>query len=499
MKKTVFYKNLSKAWRVARTMAMIVFMITFRTNPSFAIETNIPDLGQHAQSVLSTHTEQIMGSTLMQKINGTDFVINDPVVNEYLAELAAKFTLEAGIKDYSLHFFALNTPEVNAFAFFGGHIAIHSGLFMMVQNESEMAAVLAHETAHIAQHHLARMLANSQQRMPLTFAQIIAAVAIGVLGGSPEAGAHLATAALAGHMQNLINFTREHEHEADRIGMKILAKSNFNPAAMASVFHRMKQSSIYYDHPPEYLLTHPVFDARIADAQNRAASLSYQPKEDNLLFYLSRARLDAHSYESSSKRIERIKKNISNRAYSNKIAADYGYALALIKSPRHKEGYQLLKNLAEQHPHWAIEVGLAEAEQVMGETEQATQRLKHLNELHPSNYGIILQYASILLEQKKASDALRLLQPQRKRHFEDPVIHQMLARTFSMVNHKTEVHRSQAEWHFCRGQSKEAFKQLDLALESAQSNDKDSLLIPLIKERRKKMKYIIDRQHEAKI
>lgn len=485
MQKTILFKTLC-----------VFIILLWSANSSLAIETNIPDLGQHTQSILSTRSEQIMGNSIMQKIYGSDLVITDPVVSEYLQQLAAQYTQNAGIKDYPLHFFGLNTREFNAFAFFGGHIAVHSGLMLSVQRESELAAVLAHETAHIAQHHLARIMASNKQQMPITFAEILAAVAIGALG-SPEAGAHLATAALAGHVQSLINFTREHEYEADRIGIALLAKSHFDPTAMAEVFQRMKQYTMYYDHPPEYLMTHPVFDARIADAQNRAASMPRRQVNDSLMFHLAKSRMDANSDESSARRIARLKEKMTSGRNPNKSAAEYAYALALIKSPRHQEGADILKNLATQYPNeWAIELALIESEQAAGHVEQASTRFKHLVELHPANYGLALQYAALLLDQRKSSEVIHLLQPKRRSHFDDPMIHQMLARAYSMNNQKTEVHRSQAEWHFARAESKEAFKQLELALESAQGDPK---LTPLIKDRKQKMKDILERQKETSL
>jgi predicted Zn-dependent protease len=134
------------------------------------------------------------------------------------------------------------------------------------------------------------MIASNRQMMPLTIVELLAALAIGI--GSPEAGIHLAHAAIAGHMQSMINYTREHEQEADRMGMQLLAKTHYDPNGMAAVFQHLRKKSTYQSHPPEYLMTHPVFDSRIADAQNRAMSLHVHPVPDSLFFHLIRARLE---------------------------------------------------------------------------------------------------------------------------------------------------------------------------------------------------------------
>lgn len=483
------------SFRSFRYLSILVAWL-WHVSLGHAIETNIPDLGQHSQSVLSTQTEQTMGNSVMQKIHGSNFVTTDPIVSEYLQQLALKFTTYSGLRDYKLHFFGINTPELNAFAFFGGHVGVHSGLILTVQSESELAAVLAHETAHICQHHLARIIASSKQQMPITFAEVLAAIAIGALG-APEAGAHLATAALAGHVQHLINFTREHEQEADRIGIALLAKSGFDPTAMARVFQRMKQNTLYADHPPEYLLTHPIFDSRIADAENRAASLPYRQVPDSLFFHLTRARLDADRNERLPQKISRLKRNAASNQTLNKTAAEYGYAIALLRSQHPEEGLKILKNLTVQHPNeWIIEMGVAEAEQTMGQFEFAANRLQQLHNRYPHNYAIIQQYALVLLDQKRGRDVINLLQPYRKSHFDDPLIHQMLARSYSLTRQRAEVHRSQAEWHFARGESQDALQQLRLALEQAKGN---SSLIAQINHRKANMKHILERQKETKM
>jgi len=188
-------------------------------------EINLPPVQERSVDALGLKNEKLMGELIMQKIHGSGFYVSDPVVNQYLQQLAVRLGHHAHARDFKLHFFGVQSDDLNAFAFFGGHVAFHTGLISAVDSESEVAAVLAHETSHITQRHLARMLNNSQKMMPLTFIELLAAAAIGA-ATSPEAGMHLATAALAGHVQQMINFTREHEKEADRIGIPVRKLNN---------------------------------------------------------------------------------------------------------------------------------------------------------------------------------------------------------------------------------------------------------------------------------
>ena len=313
------------------------------SNPLLAIETNFPGLGEYTDTILHPKTESIIGDMIMQKINGTDFVISDPIVNEYLSQLASKFAYHTRFTDFKLHFFSIHTPELNAFAFFGGHVAVHSGLISAVHNESELAAILAHETAHITQRHLARMVSNNRKMMPLTAINLLAALAVGL--ANPGAGMHLASAALAGHQQHMINFTRSHEEEADRIGIDLLSRTEFDPNALASSLNLLKQHSMYQDKPPEYLLTHPLFASRIGDAQNRAETFPYRQVPDNLFFHLIRARLDVDRDENTRKKIKRLRAQLASTQFKNKTIAEYAYALALLKTQKSEEAKSIRKTL----------------------------------------------------------------------------------------------------------------------------------------------------------
>jgi predicted Zn-dependent protease len=396
-----------------------------------------------------------------------DLFVKDLSIHEYLKKFSKRFGEHIPNQNLIPHFFALDSPELNAFAFFGNHVAVHNGLILAVKNEDELAAVLAHETAHITQRHLARMLVANKQRMPLTFMQVLAAIAVGSMG-APDAGIHLATAALAGHTQSMINYTRDHEKEADRIGMQLLHKANFNPQGMPSVFSLLQEQSRYREKPPEYLLTHPLFDSRISDAQNRAQKLSTPEKSDPLLFYLVRAKIKANVDKSTSKKIEQFERDIKQKHYDLLDAEKFGYALVLLQGNRATEALVQLEELAKKYPtEWIIQLSLSETEVVLGNTKTALDRIKNLFKLHPQNYAILIQYASMLLKDKQPKAVVKLLFKYRKNSAEDPSAHQLLAQAYSMLKQKTELHRSQAEWYFAKGEINEALNQLNYALETA--------------------------------
>ena len=443
-----------------RTLLSVLILFSMLLNMASAKEPALP-----------LEKEKLLGTLFMQQLHGSDCVVLDPSVHDYLQHLGNRLSESAGIKDYKLHFFGIASDELNAFAFFGGHVAVHTGLIQQVHTESELAAVLAHETAHIAQKHRPRMLEQNQKLLPLTIAQLLAATAIGMMGGG-EAGAHLATAVLANHVQQLINYTHEHEQEADRIGMQILSKSNFNPQGMATVFQGLKQKSMYQSKAFAYLRTHPLFESRIADAENRAETLPYRQTSDSLMFHLVRAKLELSRKENDADRVKRLKAQLDSGKYPNATGAAYAYALALAQNNQFSEALKHLRELATKTPnHWMIALSLAETEYAAGNTRKALNSLQYLLKTYPNHPPITLSYASILLDLntpaygQQAEKLLLHLLKQQQHYPANPITYELLTRTQSQLHKFVACHQSQAEWHAARGEFPKALQQLDFALE----------------------------------
>ena len=127
---------------------------------------NLPDLGTSAFDALSDVVlrEQFRAQAQMQ-IRGSSPVINDPVLDEYLTTLGRKLVANASDVRFPFSFFWINNPEINAFAFYGGHVGVHTGLIAVSDNESQFASVLGHEIAHVTQRHLARRMQKFLSRV----------------------------------------------------------------------------------------------------------------------------------------------------------------------------------------------------------------------------------------------------------------------------------------------------------------------------------------------
>ena len=202
--------------------------------PVMANSLNLPDIGTAASGTLTIDQENQYGDAYMRMLRNRAPIINDPVLNEYIDSLGHRLVANADDVKTPFTFFMIRDRNINAFAFFGGYVAIHSGLFLHAQNESELASVIAHEIAHVTQRHLARSMEDQARRTPATIAALAGSLLLAI--ASPEAGMAAITAATAGNMQGQINYTRSNEKEADRFGIATLSKAGFDVSAMPTFF-----------------------------------------------------------------------------------------------------------------------------------------------------------------------------------------------------------------------------------------------------------------------
>jgi len=230
----------------------------------------LPDIGISGYSVLSIDKELQIGQAMMRQLRAQSPMIQDPVLIEYINHLGNSLVKNAQGVNYAFEFFLINNNELNAFAFFGGHVGIHSGLITTADTESELASVLAHEISHVTQRHLARRLEAQSQTQSLTMAAMLSSVLLTLV--NPTVGMAALSASMAATQQASINYTRGNEKEADRVGIALLASSEFDPQAAASFFSKMSAKYRYASKPPAMLLTHPLPESRISDARQRALS-----------------------------------------------------------------------------------------------------------------------------------------------------------------------------------------------------------------------------------
>ena len=166
--------------------------------------------------------------------------------------------------------------SVNAFALPGGYMGVHLGLIAAVASEDELASVLAHELSHVTQRHIARLIGRQSQQAPwLLGAMILGALAA---SGNPGAAGAVIVGGQAAAVQGQLNFSRDMEREADRVGYGVMTQAGFDPQGFVSMFEKLQQANRFNDTDDfPYLRSHPLTTERIADMQARQQLLPHGP------------------------------------------------------------------------------------------------------------------------------------------------------------------------------------------------------------------------------
>ena len=235
----------------------------------------LPTLGENSQ--ITPAAERRIGERIAASIYRDADYIDDPVLVDYvqsiwlplMAAARARGELNAELEErFSWQIFLIRDRTVNAFALPGGYFGVHLGLISTVSSRDELAAVLGHELSHVTQRHIARLITQQSQQTPwMVGAMILGALA---LGKNPQAGSAAIVGGQALAAQNQLNFSRDMEREADRVGFGVMLDAGFEGSGVASMFDKLQQASRLNDNGSfPYLRTHPLNTQRIAEAQSR--------------------------------------------------------------------------------------------------------------------------------------------------------------------------------------------------------------------------------------
>ena len=317
--------------------------------PANIFAAGLPDLGDASQATFSPQEERELGLRIMREIRADPSYLDDAEVAGYLTHLGNRLLLNSreSRPDQEFEFFAIKDPMINAFALPGGFMGFNTGLILTAQSESELAGVMAHEIAHVTQKHLARMIAGQRYSILTS----LAAIALAVLASrtNPQAAQAVLIGSQARQIQSQLDFTRDHEKEADRIGLNILISAGLDPRGMSEFFERLQTAGRFRENgAPSYLRTHPITYERIADIDNRTHSLPYRQVPDSLDFQLVRAKLRA-AMGTPGEAVEFFDSALREKRYSSETVERYGLISALLRDRKFlradKELMQLYENL----------------------------------------------------------------------------------------------------------------------------------------------------------
>ena len=301
---------------------------------------------------------------------------------------------------------------------------------------------------------------------------VMAAMLAGIVmaaAGAGDAGIAAIAGSQAAAIQEQRRFSRQNEQEADRIGILNLDKAGYDPRNMPTMFERLMRQYRFDARPPEFLLTHPVSESRIADTRNRAEQAKPGGKEDSVLYQLMRARVALIYEETPGIAAKRFRAQLVENPKSE--AARYGLAIAQIKGGQLNEARESLKPLLEKSPN-DITYNLTQIELDITNNRlpDAQQRVDRMLTLYPNNYPLNDVRIDVLLKQNRTAEAEKSLEALLKTRPDDPDIWYVVAETRGLNGNTVGLHQARAEYFALVGDFRQAIQQLDFAKRRSANN-----------------------------
>jgi predicted Zn-dependent protease len=242
--------------------------------------TALPNLGDGSDMAASA--ERRLGDRIARELYRDPDYVDDPVIMEYVQAIWQPLLAAARMRgeipgeldeNFAWEILLGRDRTVNAFALPGAYLGLHLGLVGVVTSRDELASVLAHELSHVTQRHISRIISRQNAQAPWMMGAMI--LAILAAGKDPNAANALVVGGQAASAQNQLNFSRDMEREADRVGFGVMTQAGFEPQGFVGMFEKLQQASRLNDTGGfPYLRSHPLTTERMADMQARIGQAS---------------------------------------------------------------------------------------------------------------------------------------------------------------------------------------------------------------------------------
>jgi len=381
--------------------------------------------------------EKKLGKEFYEKLEKSNVLIHDQKINMYINELGNKVLSHSQKAPFDYRFSVIKSSAINAFATPGGYVYVNRGLINMVETESELSAVLAHEIAHVNARHIASIIEKSQKVGIATLAAILAGA---FLGGGGDLSAAVMSFSLATATSLNLKYSREHEEEADRLGMYYLVSAGYDSKAMLDMLKMMRRYEFYSNNIPSYFLTHPGTDERISyiDAllqttytHTGAKSIIGNFKRIQALLMFGEKNLDVSL------------KYFKNELQKNQNDVDALYGIAVIQDRLGQTVESLanfLKALSLSPNDGDITRDLGIAYFKLGRTSEAVVLLRRALTLNEDDLDTVLYLGRSYELQGDYVSALNLYKKLEKKNIDDADIFYSIAMAYGKTNNPGDSH-----------------------------------------------------------
>ena len=429
---------------------------------------NLPQIGEAGGSVITPQQEFQIGVQIMDQLQNAGAIVNDPQIHEYIDNLGHILSSHSDNPTLHFEYFVLDDPEINAVTLPGGFIGVNSGLILASDNEDELAGVIAHETGHVTQRHIARQIEDQQDNGLLNLATLLGAILVATRSSDPNVAMGTLMTAQGEMIQHQINFTRSQEEEADRVGIQTLARAGFPPNGMIDFFEKLQRNSTLngYDQIPEFLMDHPLDSTRMAYLRERAARMHVPPRPDSRSYALMKARLRvlvANDLDHTSKIFQA---GVNSEHGWHKVAMEYGLSLVDTRLNHDSEAISLMHALEQKYPDVvAFHIGLAQAQMGANQVKQATATYKAAMQIFPDSRPLTMSYASDMIDADKPEAAITALLAMSQVSSDDNgEVLRLLAKAYDKAGNPADSHFYMSRYYSMTGLDDQALQQLHIAL-----------------------------------
>jgi predicted Zn-dependent protease len=410
----------------------------------------------------------------MMEVRADRSFVDDAELQDYIMAIgnrlvaASRGATNDNRRDFE--FFLLNDESINAFALLGGFVGTHTGLLLATQNESELAGVLGHEISHILQRHQSR---GADQQRKGGYMQLLGlAAAILASRSNSSSSSQAAEAAIMGtaalQYQNQLDYSREFEREADRLGIQVMSRAGFEPQGMVAFFERLLRANRHNDgKAPGYLRTHPLTTERIADMQNRVDQLGPEAKRsvpDSFEYKFAQAKARVIGMNAKDA-VGFFRSEVAQRTVLRNRADVYGLALALARARDFDAAEKELNTIRGAPSPWLVNLA-AEIQVGKRNWPEAIKQYRSGMLAFPQHRALFYGYIDSLYEAGQVDVALAQLNERLKNVTDDAHIYELTAKGYERQNKRLAQHRAIAEAYFRKGNLLGAVEQMEIAVKA---------------------------------
>lgn len=465
-------RNPTRRSRFTRSIAWLL-VAALAVQPMTALaqeEVRLPDLGSSGE-VLPPDEARSFPNDFRNFMRAQGVLVEDPIVESYFTEMGYRLVMHSSGRSQDFHFHVLKVPGINAFAAPAGVVALNAGLVLAADSADEVAGVMAHEVSHVTQNHLSRGMNEARRVSIPVMLATLGLVMAGSLGGGMDADTAQGLLATGSGLaqQAQINYTRQNEAEADRIGIQLMAKAGYDPHGMVDFFDTLNQwVRSQGAGPPEYLRTHPLTVSRVAEARQRVDAFEREPRPADNRFDFVQARLRVLMASHPDDAIAHFETKLEGET-RNPEANRYGLALALIDARRNERATEQVARLLERDPDDQLFRMLNGNLMIaQGRIDDALDEFEALYRDYGQSTPVSLAYADALLrsdDPAHAAKASELLNRQLQRNPDDPRVSEMLAHAADRAGEPVRAAEAVATHYYQLGGLPQAIEQLQRVLE----------------------------------